>query len=267
MSTIIKLPAGTEKILFSDISSLLAKALFKTEPLLLHIEKRDNSSDESVPLDKADIKLLKQIWRQRNRIKNLHLCSKANWIKYEDDFNNAENKPSWSLVPIWEEFPNVIEEKILQQQLISDAGFNDDLIVAGNVKHKFRLVVYDKNNNQTKDRQKASFVTIDDFIKYARHKLCEVLLEGEPEAKDFNLPNKTKGQNTEWTFAGLEAVYKYHQNEKVTKRNSSFKKATAEYFGVSTKRIEQLLRMYDEKKPNNLGLIVNQMLGSSSPKK
>jgi hypothetical protein len=69
-----------------------------------------------------------------------------------------------------------------------------------------------------------------------------------------------------WTFSRLDELYKFHQNEKITKKNRSFKKATAEHFNISTKRVEQLLLKYEKIKPNKLGMMANQILGASPHK-
>ena len=82
-----------------------------------------------------------------------------------------------------------------------------------------------------------------------------------------NLPaNEIIKTSPVWTFSRLDEFYKFYQNEKITKNNRSFKKATAERFNISTKRVEQLLLKFEKMKPNKFGMMVNQMLGSSPPK-
>lgn len=91
---------------------------------------------------------------------------------------------------------------------------------------------------------------------YIRHEELQDLLK---------LPNGSVAQN-EWSFDELEELYKFHLNEKVTK-NRAFKKTTANKYGISTKRVEQLLKMYELKKPPKLGSMVNQIMKSSESKK
>ncbi|MBC7787409.1 MAG: hypothetical protein H7Z18_08230 [Methylophilaceae bacterium] len=66
-----------------------------------------------------------------------------------------------------------------------------------------------------------------------------------------------------WTNEKLKEVYDFRNNEKNVKKTRAFMQATATHFGVSTKRIEQLLKEYEKNKPNAFGLKLQQLVKTS----
>lgn len=85
-----------------------------------------------------------------------------------------------------------------------------------------------------------------------------------PENQAEIVTNKT---GVKWTLEKLAELNQFYLNEKNVKKTRAFKKATADHYGVTPKRIEQLLEKYKEKKPSGLGLLVSQTLMASHPKK
>lgn len=67
----------------------------------------------------------------------------------------------------------------------------------------------------------------------------------------------------EWTSDELEDVYQFYINEKNVKKTRAFMRATAEHFGVTSKRIEQLLKKREKNQPNSFGLALRQLIRPS----
>lgn len=173
MSEIIKLPAGTKKIPVYEIPSLLASSK-GTKSLLINIEKKLASSEQTLPLSDDDAKQLIEIWRIETDLNVLFRITKEKWLEREAIFNNAENKPEWSLVPIWAEFPNVVEEREIHQQV-------ENSILHG--QGDFKLTIrHPTTNAPTKESLPDAFVTVEEFIRYARivH-LVQVQLQSEQD--------------------------------------------------------------------------------------
>lgn len=84
---------------------------------------------------------------------------------------------------------------------------------------------------------------------------------------DISLP--INRNSNEWTWEELQELYKFHQNEKVVKKNRSFKKATAEHYGISKKRVEQLLAKHVKRNPSSIGELAKQtqLIRASQSKK
>ena len=77
----------------------------------------------------------------------------------------------------------------------------------------------------------------------------------------------TKKTAIKWTDEKLTELNQFYLNEKNIKKTRAFKKATADHYKVTTKRIEQLLDKFKKIKPTSLGLLVNQTLWASHTKK
>jgi hypothetical protein len=173
MSEIIKLPAGTKRIPVYEIPSLLASAKATTS-LLINFEKKVASSEQTLPLSDDDAKRLTEIWGIETDLNVLFRITKEKWLELEATFNNSENKPDWSLVPIWEEFPSIAKEREIHQSVDNNIAYG---------KGDFKLTIrHPITNAPINDSVPDAFVTIEEFIRYARivH-LVDVQLECEPD--------------------------------------------------------------------------------------
>lgn len=110
------------------------------------------------------------------------------------------------------------------------------------------------------EQLKRSLITFDNLAEYA-NVIGFSIKNAEVDFSEITF------QKNEWTREKLKKLYDFHQNEKVIKQNRKFKKATAEHFQISTKRVEQLLKKYIGIKDNRLGNLANQLLVSSESKK
>ncbi|HEY9268560.1 MAG TPA: hypothetical protein VIO39_03780 [Methylotenera sp.] len=95
--------------------------------------------------------------------------------------------------------------------------------------------------------------------QHETHKLGA--LEVSEVTKSINQVESFK--NTKWTNEKLEELYQFYINEKNLKKTRAFKKATAIHYGITTKRVEQLLKKRESNKPNPFGLKVQQLIKSS----
>lgn len=173
MSKIIKLPAGTKEIPVYEIPSLLASTKGTTS-LLMNLEKKVASSEQTLPLSDDDAKRLTEIWGFETDLNVLFRITKEKWFELESTFNSSENKPDWSLVPSWEEHPNPVIEKEFHKSI-------DNFIAYG--KGDFKLTVCDPITEAPKnDPDPEAYVRIEEFIRYARivHRI-DVQLECEQD--------------------------------------------------------------------------------------
>ncbi len=95
--------------------------------------------------------------------------------------------------------------------------------------------------------------------QHETHKLGA--LEVSEVTKSINQVDSFK--NIKWTKEKLEELYQFYNNEKHIKKTRTFKKNTAIHYGITTKRIEQLLKKHESNQPNPFGLKVQQLIKSS----
>ena len=87
------------------------------------------------------------------------------------------------------------------------------------------------------------------------------LISKQTAIKDLPITNSNNANSTnvkKWTNEKLKEVYDFYNNEKNVKKTKAFMQATATYYGVSARRIYQLLEEYEESKPNPFGLKIQQ---------
>lgn len=120
-----------------------------------------------------------------------------------------------------------------------------------------RMIVFTPNDTPS-EYQKYQMIGIELHQLYMRQEEFEAL---QITQADTTPENGTNGKK--WTGEKLKEVYEFYLNEKNVKKTKAFKKATATHYGVSTKRIEQLLKEHEKNKPNQLGLLAQQLVRTS----
>ena len=86
---------------------------------------------------------------------------------------------------------------------------------------------------------------------------------------DKTLTYQTSSDPTgkKWTSGKLEELNQFYLNEKNVKKTKAFLQATASHYGVTPRRIEQLLKIYKKNKPTAIEFSVQQLMGISYHKK